>query len=171
MANEFSLDSFVTNFGQNGGARPYLFRWSPQLSVGNAQSAIYMARATSLPESNIEEIQIHWQGMANKLTGARTYADWTITLLCDENWQIRTDFETWLSKINSYEGGGNFASKRSDYVTTQRLELLDYDLNPTKTVILNDAWPKAVGAITLDYSSQDIAQFDITFAYNYFTIG
>jgi hypothetical protein len=42
------------------------------------------------------------------------------------------------------------------------------DLNGDKllNVKLINAWPKSIGAITLDYSATDIAQFDVTFSYN-----
>ena len=172
------IDDFVSSFGKYGGARPYLFKWIPDMKVGSNSDAMYMVKATSLPESTIEEIPIHWQGMASKLPGTRIYSDWTITVNCDNGWTIRQNFEAWMDLINDWyiedetgnnSGESSFASDRNDYLSTQRLRLLDYNLNTTKTVTLYQAWPKSVGAVTLDYSSQEVASFDITFSYLYFT--
>ena len=173
------LDEFASSFGKYGGGRSYLFKWIPEMKVGDSNSTVYKVKSTSLPESSIEEISIHWQGMASKLPGARTYADWTITVNCDNNWDIRQNFEDWMDLINNWyiddetgdsAGKTSFASDRGDYLSTQRLQLLDYNLNVVKTVTLYQAWPKSVGSISLDYSAQEVASFDVTFSYLYYAI-
>jgi len=174
------LDEFSSNFGKYGGGRSYLFKWIPEMKVGNSSDTMYKVRATSLPESTIEEIPIHWQGMASKLPGVRTYTDWTITVNCDNDWLIRQDFEKWMDLINNWyvneetsedsPGETTFASDRSDYLSTQRLQLLDYNLSVTKTITLYKAWPKSIGSVTLDYGAQEVASFDVTFSYLYFSM-
>jgi hypothetical protein len=114
---------------------------------------------------------------------------------------IRFRFEVWMQEINlvlyngslvnsipilgdltgmkygkgettGIEGLLNFEFDLSiGYYRPQVLQMLDGEGNETCTVILVDSWPKSIGAITLDHSSGDWAQFDVTFSYMYHMIG
>ena len=159
----FDLNSFKTNF--KGGARAYLFIYQPTMPEEN-QEAKYLVRATSLPETTIEEILVNWQGADFKMAGKQTFTDWTITFNGDKLYKLRKQFEAWMESINTIGDQINYGVP-ADYFSDQTLQLLDYDGTVIDSLTLYDAWPKSVGAITLDYSSQDIAQFDVTFTYQY----
>ena len=182
----FSLNKFNTNFGKYGGARAYLFYYHPGFpatvkSTVEKDNIKYMTKATSLPESTTEEIVMNWMGMDKKVAGKQTFADWTITLMVDNDWKLRLDFEEWMRQINTV-GTGNIESSESrygipgipgtsGYTSTQILRTLNYDLTKSiAQVTLINAWPKSVGPVTLDYSSQEVASFDITFTYDYHVI-
>lgn len=57
------------------------------------------------------------------------------------------------------------------YYRPQILRMLDNDNEGTLSVALIDSWPKSIGPISLDHSSADWAQFDVTFGYQYHVIG
>jgi hypothetical protein len=166
----FNLEAFKTAF--KGGARAYLFSWVPSFPSGvtGYKDAAYLVRSTSLPEDTVEEILVNWQGADFKMAGKRTFSDWTITLNCDRNSEVRQSFEDWVKLIHDVGGSNNYGEPSYDgYFTTQTLQMLGYSGEPINTMKLEGAWLKSIGAITLDYSSMDVAQFDITFTYQYHT--
>jgi len=159
----FDLNAFKSNF--QGGARAYLFMYAPNTPT-TVDSYKYLVRSTSLPETTLEEIMVNWQGLDYKMSGKQTFTDWTITFNVDKTYNLRKDFEDWIGLAHQIADVHKYGSP-SEYMRDQTLILLDYDGSEISQFTLVDAWPKSVGPVTLDYSSQDLAQFDVTFTYQY----
>jgi len=188
-------DGFVSNVNTFGRARSYMFKWTvPPLFLGNILGgADYRLRTASIPESSVEELSTYFMGQQYKTGGARRFSDWTVTISCDNNFllNIRMFFEVWMNLINyvpfdiSYFGAdigippvlsafaelsygtGEGEGTLSGYYADQVLSMINEDSIPTLIVGLKQSWPKSIGAISLDHSSTDFAQFDVTFGYMY----
>ena len=188
----FDIESYRTRF--LGGARQYLFFVMfnlpgdiPQQNSGGgigsimdiAKSALstfglgsgksedylpYLVKSLSLPESSYDEVRVPYQIIDNKMAGKRLYNDWTVTLNVDEKYGVLDKFYGWQKLVES-----NLPSK---YMTEkQQVFLLDYTGNTIKSYDLYYSWPKTIGNIAMDYSSNDIATVDITFSYLWHEIG
>jgi len=59
-----------------------------------------MCKAASIPASTIASVDVNYMGRIVKVPGNRTYEDWTITVINDEEFSIRTAFENWMAEIN-----------------------------------------------------------------------
>lgn len=172
----FSIDNFASYF--DGGARSYLFMYKPSFpsiiankintSVYPGYGIIYV-RATSLPESNIEEAILPFRGFEYKVSARRVYSDWTVTFNSDRKYDIRSYFEQWMNLI-VWKDDYHPKPKIDDYKSTQDLYTKNYDGSDGIHVQLNYAWPKSIGPITFDYSAMDVVQFDVTFSYSYYEI-
>jgi hypothetical protein len=171
----FDITNFKAAFGS--GARSYLFYWTPAwpstvstTSFGpNDSDARYLVRSTNLPGDNVEEIVVNWQGADLKMPGKRTMGDWTITLNVDRKSNIRTALDEWMNATHNLKTGAYGLA--NEYVADQHLDMLDYKGEQSiRSVKITDAWIKSVGTIELDYSNQEIAQFDITFGYLHHTM-
>ena len=90
-----------------GGARPNLFEvelaFPDAVAIDNdiLQKARFLVKAAALPASNIAPIEIPFRGRILKIAGDRTFETWTITVLNDTAFVIRSDFEKWMNVINS----------------------------------------------------------------------
>lgn len=168
-STSFNISDFKTNF--KDGARAYLFEWIPSFPTGITNPEVnvaYLVRSATLPEDMIDEIIVNWQGMDHKIAGRRTFSDWTITLNVDKKSNVRNVFNEWVNLVHKITSRGMSYGASDSYRANQILRMLDYDGNSDiNTVIIYDAWVKNVGPITLDYSSIDVAQFDITFSYDF----
>jgi hypothetical protein len=163
----FDIGTFKANFGS--GARSYLFLWEPGFPGGGKEYTKYLVRSTSVPGDNVEEITTNWQGVDMRMAGKRTYEDWSISLNIDYDAEIVKDLNDWMNKIHNIAGDGCYGD--SGYTANQTLKMLDYcGENSVLTVKLVDAWLKSIAEISLDYSAQDLAQFEITFTYLYHII-
>ena len=90
-----------------GGARPNLFEVElTTLPAGiswNSSDFSYMCKAATLPASNIENIDIPFRGRIFKVAGDRTIDPWTVTIINDENFNLRNAFEEWTDLIAKLE--------------------------------------------------------------------
>ena len=90
----FTLSTFKSNLTNGGGAaRPNLFKVSikgtafPELSV--PKIAEILVKGTSIPESTIAAQPLTYGGRSINYAGFRTYANWSTTILNDEDFAIR----------------------------------------------------------------------------------
>lgn len=194
MAETKSLSQFKSRLA-GGGARPNLF----EVSVPTFPSAIidawgsgdqsengtfkFMCKAAQLPASTIAEVTVPFRGRNLKVAGDRTFEPWTVTIINDEDFQLRTSFERWmnvLSKLDDATGVTNPSSYMTDaYV--QQLGRGDRRFSTTnnggqssvlRTYKFYDIFPTEVSAIDLSYdTTNDYETFDVTFQVQYFTVG
>jgi len=162
-----NIDEFSSYF--KGGAKSYLFEWTPNTKFLRNDFK-FLVRASSVPSTSIEEIVVEYQQINFKMGGKKNFEDWTISLNIDPKSDVRKKFEDWSNKIHEVGDNKYVHHYSKDYVSIEEFYMLDGNGNKLLTVKLFDAWPKTIGSITMDYSSQDFAQFDVTFSYLYHII-
>lgn len=165
----FDIESFRSKF--QAGARQYLFYVKPLFPVGigaDTDTATYLVRTASLPETTLEEILVNWQGFDYKMAGKLTFVDWTVTYNVDKDADISKWYLEWSRLI--LDPTTNVHGSPVDYMVDQQVELLGLDGEPTLKYKLIGAWPKVIGPVTLDYAAADVAQFDITWSYQYHVV-
>ena len=73
------------------------------LPVGDVNEITrFMCKAAQLPHP-ISPIEIPFRGRNLKVAGDRTFAPWTITVVNDNDFRIRTSFEKWMNGINKHD--------------------------------------------------------------------
>ena len=90
-----------------GGARPNLFEvelaFPGVVGVENdvLSKARFLVKAAALPASTVSPIEIPFRGRVLKIAGDRTFDTWTITVMNDIDFSIRSAFEKWMNLINN----------------------------------------------------------------------
>ena len=194
MATTKTLRDFKSKLA-GGGARPNLF----EASINSFPTAIseawdnsseaeggafkFLCKSTALPASNLGSIEIPFRGRTLKVAGDRTFDDWTVTIINDEDFRLRTAFERWsnvMSQLDDATGVTNPTSYMTDAFIQQLgrgPEVGAATNNGGNSSILRsykffDVFPVTVGEIALSYDTTDaLEEFDVTFRYQYFTIG
>ena len=176
-----------------GGARPNLFEVElATLPDGiswpeNAQRTwTYLCKAAQLPASNIAQIDIPFRGRIFKVAGDRTVEPWTVTVINDENFEIRNAMEQWVEKMAKLSDNiGNV--NPNGYMVNAKVYQLGRGSNPGtagNTAVDNgdrnsvlkeyefiDIFPTAVSPIDLSYDSSDaIEEFTVEFQVNSFSL-
>lgn len=171
----FNVAEFRANMVGDG-ARPNLFSVSlilPSLVPNSSDASkkiTFMAKTAQLPGSTIGTVPVYYFGREVKFAGNRTFADWTLTIINDENFTIRNGIEAWMNAINSHNGNvraGN-ALAASNYAvdaTVTQYGKTGQDLKSYKFVGM---FPLDMAPIDLDWGSNDaIEEFSVTFAYQH----
>ncbi len=171
----FNVSEFRANMVGDG-ARPNLFAVTltfPTYVTGGAvagQKTTFMAKAASLPESSVGVVPQYYFGRELKFAGNRTFGDWSLTIINDEDFAIRNSLENWSNAINSNRGNirsGNAATPTS-YTTDALVTQYGKTGNILKTYNFVGMFPVSVEAIGLDWGTNDtIEEYTVSFAYQW----
>jgi hypothetical protein len=168
-----SIDSFKSVLKKSG-ARPNLFDVHlvfPEAAGGAdlMRDASFLVKATSLPGFAVTPIEIPFMGRRLTVTGDRTFEDWTVTVINDENFKLRNAFEGWNNIMNDLTTATQ-SSNVNDYQRDAMVHQLGKDGAVIKTYTFHGIFPTGIGAIELAYDSNDsIEEFEVTFSIQYFT--
>ena len=169
-----------------GGARPNLFEVElTTLPAGiewNADSFRYMCKAAALPASNVAAIDVPFRGRIFKVAGDRTFDTWTVTIINDEGFILRTAMEEWMNQISKLENNLG-ATNPASYMTNAKVYQLgrgsktsSEDNSGDKNTVLReyefvDIFPTNISAIDLSYESSDtIEEFTVEFQVQSFSL-
>jgi hypothetical protein len=155
-----------------GGARPNLFQvmvHNPTNLSLTLQSA-FMIQASSIPESTLGVATQNYFGRPIKFAGNRTVADWTVTVINDEDFAIRSAMEDWSEKINGLQTNlrdPGFLSA-GQYKSTATVTQYGKGGETLRSYSFRGIFPVSVGAIALDWGTNDAMEtFDVTFSVDY----
>ena len=149
-----------------GGARPNLFEvelafpdgeGSPVAVNEVVENARFLVKAAALPSSTIAPIEIPFRGRILKIAGDRTFETWTITVMNDSTFTIRSAFEKWMNYINKLDNGTGVTDPvlyQKDAVVKQ----LDRDGKVLRKYKFWDIFPTNISTIDLSYETTDTIQ-------------
>ena len=195
MSTLRTLSKFQSKL-QGGGARPNLFEVSipnlPDAAKNSTPAATWgseeqedftiMCKGAQLPASTIASIDVPFRGRILKVAGDRTIENWSITVINDENFNIRNAMEAWMNSIARlsnntgavnpdsymtdayvYQLGRGYSSGRQS--TTNSTTSDGEKVTPLKSYKFIDIFPVSVSSIDLSYDSSDtIEEFTVDFA-------
>lgn len=128
-----------------------------------------------MPASTIQPIEVPYFGRTIKVAGARTFADWTVTMYNQEGMKHRNMFEAWHNKINALTSNRQDSQPGAlmDYKVSA--EVLQYgkagpgdDSGVVRAYEFEGLWPIDVSAMQLSWDAgNQIQTFDVTFSYDY----
>ena len=181
-AADFNVSKLKTALAK-GGARPSLFQFevtgAPLTTPASLTNIKYYCQVSALPPLTVTPIEKIYFGRTVKIPGDIVFGDLTTTIYQTEDGNERFSIESWMDSINGHVNNvssletstANFMGK---YSGTGKL--IQYSkaggaaANILSEVEFVDLWPQSVTEIALSYdTASDIEQFDVTWAYNYYT--
>ena len=180
----FSPTKFRTALSSGGGtARPSLYKikindFKGTLALSDTETLL--VKAASLPASNIAPLAVNYAGRAYKWQGFRTYDNWSVTVINDEDFSIRNKMMQWMRWISGQMDGERNANFGPPALGTAGGGWFDGDATVTQVGTDGDdresykmfsLWPTELGEIAVDWSSDAIQEYTIGFAYDFFTKG
>ena len=187
MAKRGTIDDFKANVTSDF-ARPNLFQVDLAFPTGiiNNSSLInlgkFTVRAANLPSSQIGVIEVPFRGRVLKIAGDRTFEPWTITVMNDSGFVLRSAFELWASSIQAYNENFTSASTLGNendstgYFADMSVHQLAKDIKSgdkprvLKSYKFYNIFPSAIAAIDLDYGNNDaIEEFTVEMQVQYWT--
>ena len=144
----------ISNFKSKltgGGARANLFEVvltfpdTAQPDSAVLEKARFLVKAANLPASNVSPIEVPFRGRILKIAGDRTFDSWTVTVINDTDFAIRSAFERWQNTINR----------------------LSDNTGLVRSYIFYDTFPTQVGQIELAYDQPGIQEFTVELQVQY----
>lgn len=175
----FNISSFKENGLVYGGARPSLFNVFMSVPGGigidnvSVDKFRFVCRATEMPASDVGAIDIPYFGRRVKVAGDRNFSSWSVAVMNDEDFAVRSMFETWSNALNRMVSNVRDANLSSEEYKTD-LEIVQYGKDGTtlRSYQLIGAFPTNVGSIGLSWDQQNaIEEFSVNFEYDYWVPG
>jgi len=158
-----------------GGAKASLF----QVQITNPINGIadlkvpFMVQAASIPEATLGTIEVPYFGRKVKIAGDRTFAEWTVTIINDEDFLVRNAMEQWMANINTHQGNIRPLASASPNQYKAQAQITQYSKTgtPLRTYSFNGLFPTTISSIEMDWGTTDaIETFQVTFQYDYWDV-
>ena len=168
MANLTTLSTIKQLIG--GGVRPNLF----EVNVPGVGITI-LCKAAALPGSSIGIIEIPMSGGRRyKVSGDRTFAEWTTTVILDPKYTTRRNFELLQNASASISFEDTVVSSGKRELGDVTVKQFRYEAGVTETAAitytLKNCFISDISAIDLSYDSTDaISEYTVTWVYDYHT--
>jgi len=165
----------ISNFKSKltgGGARSNLFEVvltfpdAAQPDSAVLEKARFLVKAANLPASNVSPIEVPFRGRILKIAGDRTFDSWTVTVINDTDFAIRSAFERWQNTINRLSDNTGLVNP-ADYQADAYIYQLDRDGSTLRSYRFYDTFPTQVGQIELAYDQPGIQEFTVELQVQY----
>ena len=170
-ATHTTLSTF-TGALQYGGGRPSLFEVTvskPSAVLGTFDNMKTQCTVSAIPPLTVTPIERQYFGRTVKIPGDMVCGDLSTTIINTEDFSLRKPLEDWCNKINNT--GTNYG-KIDNSSTFGSVTLTQFNKEGKGLISWTfvDCWPQTIAEIPLSYdTASDIEQFDVTWAYNYYT--
>jgi hypothetical protein len=171
----FNISAFKSNGLVYGGARPSLFNVFMSVPAGlgidnvSVDKFRFVCKTAELPESVISSIDVPYFGRKIKVAGERAFADWSVSVINDEDFSVRAMFEAWSNALNRL-----VSNVRDPAISAEQykvdLDIVQYgkDGSTLRSYQLIGAFPTQISGISLSWESASaIEEFTVNFAYDY----
>jgi len=165
----------ISNFKSKltgGGARANLFEVvltfpdTAQPDSAVLDKARFLVKGANLPASNVAQIEVPFRGRVLKIAGDRTFDSWTVTVINDTDFAIRSAFEKWQNTINRLSDNTGLTNP-ADYQADAYVYQLDRDGSTLRSYRFYDTFPTQVGPIELSYDATGIQEFTVELQVQY----
>ena len=169
----FNINEFRSNMVGDG-ARPNLFEVRMIVPFFDAAEFTFKCKSAQIPGETIGVVTVPYFGREVKFAGNRTFADWTVTIINDEDFKIRKGFESWMERINSHVDNVRQSGFTTPASYVGQATVIQYKKDSTSPSDLQynfkDIFCTDISAIDLDWGSNDaIEEFTVNFSYSYWT--
>jgi len=161
------------------GARPNLFEVRMNVpGFAKAQGRVdekirFMCNTAQLPGTTIGVAPVFYFGREVKLAGNRTYPEWTVNVINDEDFVIRNSMERWVNAINGSESNlRNPIALTVDGGYGVDASVIQYGKtgNRIKQYTFYGMFPIDISPIEVSWGANDqVEEFSVTFAVQYWT--
>ncbi len=155
-----------------GGARANLFEVVLTFPDAAAPDQVvldksrFLVKGANMPASNVNPIEVPFRGRVLKIAGDRTFDSWTVTVINDTDFAIRSAFERWMNTINRLSDNTGLVNP-ADYQADAYVYQLDRDGSTLRSYRFFDTFPTQVGPIELSYDAQGIQEFTVELQVQY----
>ena len=129
-----------------------------------------MCKGAQIPGADLGLVEVPYFGRNIKLAGNRTFAEWTTTVINDEDFAVHAGLTNWMNAINGH-GENNRSITGTDYQVDAQVTHYKKEGDIAKAVTMINCWPQSVAAIDLAWDTNDvIEEFAVTWQYDYWQV-
>ena len=176
---EIGFPSIVDEGTPASGATPGSQEKREQESAGASQAgssassgslATFLVKAANIPASTVGVIEVPYRGRTLKIAGDRTFEPWTVTVLNDKGFALRSKFEEWSTKIQNLQQNLQTPRTIGEYQSSALVRQYDRQGGVVRSYQFVGIWPSNISAIDLAWDSNDTPEeYTVEFQVQYWT--
>ena len=174
------ISTFKSNLANGGGAaRPNLFKVSikntPDTSLSVKLDEEILVKATSIPASTIAAAPLTYGGRPIKYAGFRTYANWSTTIINDEDFAIRNRIQQWMRQISGQMDGernvsfGRYAAGGTYNEGVGTVTQVNKSGLNGESYTINNIWPTSIAEMAVDWSTDGFMEYAVEWCFDTWT--
>jgi hypothetical protein len=163
----FSIDDFKSKGLKHGGARSNLFEVNLTFPFSTNIDSSFTAKSSFLPASITTSMNINYLGRSFKFAGERTYPQWTVTFINDQDFKLRNALEKWVDHVSGFKKIGQ--TKSDKYQQDANIYQLGMNGKKIKQYKFYGLYPVTLTDIAVSWDTTNaIEEFTATFDYQYY---
>jgi hypothetical protein len=120
----------------------------------------FLVESVALPASTVSLLEVAFRGRTLKLAGDRTFETWSISVINDTDFAIRSAFENWMNVINRVSDNTGITDPAL-YQADAFVYQLDRDGSTLRAYHFYDLFPTNISPIQLSYETDTIQRFTV----------
>jgi hypothetical protein len=120
----------------------------------------FLIKTAALPASTITPLPVAFRGRVLQVAGDRTFETWSITILNDTDFIIRSAFENWMNTINRVSDNTG-VTDTAEYTADAFVYQLDRDGSTLRAYHFYDLFPTSITSIPLSSDTEGIQEFTV----------
>ena len=120
----------------------------------------FLIKTAALPASTITPLPVAFRGRVLQVAGDRTFETWSITILNDTDFIIRSAFENWMNTINRVSDNTG-VTDTAEYTADAFVYQLDRDGSTLRAYRFYDLFPTSITSIPLSSDTEGIQEFTV----------
>ena len=177
----FTIDKFRSGALAAGGARANLFEVvisdidANLMGAGAVKEFTFACKAANIPAMAVGVVEVPYFGRVVKVPGNKTFDNWSVTIINDEGFAIRSGMEKWVSSMGTHIGNvQSSASSALESGLYGAAEVTHFGKTGATDILavynFVNIFPVSVSEITLGWDANDaIEEFTVELAYDYWT--
>lgn len=149
-----------------GGARSNLFEVvlsfpeAAPADVNVLDKSRFLVKTAAMPASTVTPLPVAFRGRTLNVAGDRTFESWTITVINDTDFSIRSAFENWMNTMNKVSDNTGITDPAL-YQADAFVYQLDRDGSTLRAYHFYDLFPIIISSIPLSYDTESIQEFTV----------
>jgi T4-like virus tail tube protein gp19 len=149
-----------------GGARSNLFEVVlsfPEAAPADTNvldKSRFLVKSVAMPASTVTPLPVAFRGRTLNVAGDRTFESWTITIINDTDFSIRSAFENWMNTMNKVSDNTGITDPAL-YQADAFVYQLDRDGSTLRAYHFYDLFPTNMSSIPLSYDTESIQEFTV----------
>jgi hypothetical protein len=149
-----------------GGARSNLFEVvlsfpeAAPADVNVLDKSRFLVKSAAMPASTVTPLPVAFRGRTLNVAGDRTFESWTITVINDTDFSIRSAFENWMNTMNKVSDNTGITDPAL-YQADAFVYQLDRDGSTLRAYHFYDLFPTNMSSIALSYDTEAIQEFTV----------
>lgn len=137
---------------------------------GVSDKVPFLVKAAVFPASNVTPIEVPFRGRILKVAGERTFDSWTVTVMNDTDFKIRTVMEQWMNGISRLTNGSGEVNP-TNYTADAKVDQLGRNGEILRRYNFIGLFPTNISEIPLSFDTTDtIEEFTVEFQVLYWNI-